>query len=226
MSKWPLFFLIGAAGVGAAEHEHGGMLNSLLMVDRLEQQQRRGDDERQWEAQGWYGGDYHKLWLKTEGEHDDTAKHAELQALYSRAVAPYWDLQAGLRHDAGSAASRAYSRSYAVLGLQGLAPYWFEVDAALFLSEHGDLSVRVETEYELHLTQKLLLQPRLELNHAFVDDLAVGVAQGFTDSSVGLRLRYEFIREFAPYVGVEWSVGKTHVNTDESRLVAGVRFWY
>jgi copper resistance protein B len=207
-------------------HEHGGMLNSLLMVDRLEQQQRAGDDLALWEAQAWYGGDYHKLWVKTEGEHRDDAKHAELQALYSRAVAPYWDVQAGLRHDDGSAAAHTYSRSYAVFGLQGLAPYWFEVDSALFLSEHGDLSVRVETEYELNLTQRLLLQPRLALNHAFAADVAAGAAQGITDSSIGLRLRYEFIREFAPYVGVEWSLGKTGKDDDEHRVVAGVRFWY
>jgi copper resistance protein B len=204
--------------------EHGGMLNWLLQVDRLEQQQRNGGDAWLWEAQGWYGGDYHKLWIKTEASWE-AAQHevddSEVQLLYSRAVAPFWDLQAGLRHDTGSAASR----SYAVLGVQGLAPYWFELDAAAFVSERGDLQVRLEAEYELRLTQKLMLQPRLQWNHAFADDKAAGIAQGVFASNVGLRLRYEFIRELAPYVGIERDIG-SHQQPDATRVVAGIRFWY
>lgn len=204
--------------------EHGGMLNYLLLGERFEQQVLDGADALVWEAQGWYGGDYQKLWMKTEGsraEGGSGIQQSELQVLYSRAVLPFWDLQLGLRHDTSDFASR----NHAVLGLMGLAPYWFEIDAAAFVSDEGKASARIEVEYELRLTQKLLLQPRLELNHAFSSDEAAGVEQGASDSSFGLRLRYEFIREFAPYVGVEWDLGSDRRQQD-SRVVAGVRFWY
>lgn len=205
-------------------HEHGGMLNHFLMAERFERQQQDGDDVTVWDVQGWLGGDYNKLWLKTEGSwlHDKSEiEHSELQLLFSRAVAPFWDLQAGIRHDEGNAASR----SYAVFGIQGLAPYWFEVDAAAFVNEDSGLQLRLEAEYDLRLTQKLFLQPRLQLNHAFEDDGAGGIEQGFSDSNLALRLRYEVIREFAPYVGVEKDTGG-HRQPDEVRVVAGVRFWY
>lgn len=204
--------------------EHGGMLNWFAIGERLERQLQHGDDVTLWDAQGWFGGDYHKLWLKTEGEWQHATSdvgHSELQLLYSRAVAPFWDLQAGLRHDEG----QVDSRDYAVFGVQGLAPYWFEVDAAAFVSEEGGLQLRLEAEYDLRLTQKLLLQPRLQFNHAFDDDVAAGIAQGVSDSNVALRLRYEIRREFAPYIGIERDFGG-HRQPDETRLVAGLRLWW
>lgn len=217
-----------APPVAAISHatmmEHGGMLNRFAMVERLERQQRGGEDLTLWDVQGWYGSDYHKLWLKTEGEWEHATSevgHSEVQLLYSRAVAPFWDLQAGLRHDEGI----ADSRNYAVFGLQGLAPYWFEVDAAAFVSEEAGLQLRLEAEYDLRLTQKLLLQPRLQFNHAFDDDVAAGIEQGVGDSNVALRLRYEIRREFAPYVGIERDFG-AHRQPDETRLVAGLRLWW
>lgn len=204
--------------------EHGGMLNSLLLVDRFEQQQRDGSNALVWDAQGWYGGDYNKLWLKTEGSWN-TDQHAiedsEVQLLFGHAVAPYWDLQAGLQHDEGEDASR----SHLVVGLQGLAPYWFEVDTSALISDQGDVQLRFEAEYDLRLTQKLFLQPRLELNHAFTNDKAAGVERGLIGSSAGLRLRYEFMREFAPYIGVERDVGDDR-QPDATRVVAGFRLWY
>lgn len=204
--------------------EHGGMLNWFAMAERLERHQQDGEDLTLWDAQGWFGGDYHKLWLKTEGEwlHDTSeVGHSELQLLYSRAVAPFWDLQAGLRHDEGMLATR----NYAVFGVQGLAPYWFEVDMAAFISEEAGLQLRLEAEYDLRLTQKLLLQPRLQFNHAFDDDVAAGIRQGVADSNVALRLRYEIRREFAPYIGIERDFGG-HRQPDETRLVAGLRLWW
>lgn len=213
---------------------HGGMPNWLLMGDRLEYTGNDGRELLQWEAQGWYGTDEHKLWVKSEGEYDRDAsvtEHAELHLLYSRPVAPYWDLQAGLRHDDGDAGTV----SYATIGILGLAPYWFETDAALFVSESGAISARLEVEYELRFTQRLILQPRLELNHAFADDAAAAVRQGFNDSSFGLRLRYEVRREFAPYVGVEWwradgaaaaDLRRAGRDDSETRVVAGLRLWY
>ncbi len=214
--------------VAVASHtalmEHGGMLNRFAMAERLERQQQDGEDVTLWDAQGWFGGDYHKLWVKTEGEwlHGNSeVRHSELQLLYSSAVTPFWDLQAGLRHDEGNLASR----NYAVFGVQGLAPYWFEVDMAAFVSEEAGLQLRLEAEYDLRLTQKLLLQPRLQLNHAFDDDVAAGIEQGVADSNVALRLRYEIRREFAPYIGIERDFGG-HRQPDETRVVAGLRLWW
>ena len=213
---------------------HGDIINTYILADRVE---LIGDDDEellQWEMQGWVGGDLDKFWFKTEGVYDTDSKHSEeteVQALYSRAVAPYWDLQAGVRQDNGFGPAR----TYAVLGFQGLAPYWFELDAAAFISERGDLSTRLEAEYDLRFTQRLLLQPRLELNYAFADDAAVAAGKGLRDASFGLRLRYEIRREFAPYIGVEWH--KAYRNTapyldqqgnerDSVNIVAGVRIWY
>ena len=136
-------------------------------------------------------------------------------------------MQAGIRYDI----KPNPSRSYAVIGLQGVAPYWFEVDVAVFLSNKGDLSARLEAEYELRLTQRLLLQPRLELNLAASDDDAIGVGAGLSTAQAGLRLRYEITREFAPYVGVSWSraFGETADRATDPRrtsFVAGLRFWF
>lgn len=215
---------LSAAARHTVMHEHGGMLNQFWMLDRFERQQQDGQDVDLWDAQGWFGGDYHKLWLKTEGQwqaHGDRTDEAELQALYSRAIAPFWDVQAGIRHAEGTAASR----SYAVVGVQGLAPYWFEVDAALFIDDRSGVQLRLDTDYDLRLTQKWILQPRVELNYAFNDDVGAGIAQGTSDSSIALRLRYEVVREFAPYVGVERSIGG-HRQGNDTRVVAGVRLWY
>lgn len=209
---------------------HGDTVNYLLLGERLE----FDDAAFNWEAQGWIGRDLDKLWIKTEGHYERTAQtteQAEIQALYSRAIAPWWDLQAGLRHADGAGPAR----SYVAVGLLGLAPYWFEIDSALFLSERGDLSVRMEAEYELRFTQKLLLQPRVELNYSFADDPAVRIGKGMSAASVGLRLRYEFRREFAPYLGVEWrrAYGATaqllqsaSEPREEVTAVAGLRLWY
>ena len=213
---------------------HGDSVNWLLLGDRFEYASGDSADAYQWEAQGWIGKDYNKFWVKTEGEYNTQAnvtEEAELQLLFSHAVAPFWDLQTGIRHNEGEAASR----DYAVLGVMGLAPYWFEVDAAAFLSDAGKLSARLEAEYELRFTQRLILQPRLELNYAFSDDALAEVWQGLHEASFGLRLRYELQREFAPYAGVEWwrAYGSTATLLErngsvrnEFRVVAGLRFWY
>lgn len=213
---------------------HGETLNTYLIAERLERNWNDDDDALEWEMQGWIGRDLDKFWFKTEGEYDTNdsrSERTEVQALYSRAIAPYWDLQAGVRQDNGFGPSR----SYAVIGLQGLAPYWFELDAAAFVSERGDLSSRLEAEYELRFTQRTLLQSRLELDYAFADDVAIGAGEGLRDASLGLRLRYELRREFAPYIGVEWHkaygdtatyLGQRGLERDAVNLVAGLRIWY
>jgi copper resistance protein B len=218
----------------ALRQMHGNQINTLILGERFEYQSGEGDPLAVWEGQGWIGGDLRKLWIKTEGEYELEAgrfEEAEVQALYSRAISPFWELQAGVRHDARPGPSR----SYGVLGLQGLAPYWFELDGALFLSERGDLSARVEAEYEFRLTQRLFLQPRLEANLAFADDTASGTGSGLSTLEFGLRLRYEMVREFAPYLGVSWagSFGDTKALGEEAgseaqtvSWVLGLRFWF
>ncbi|MCZ6852644.1 MAG: copper resistance protein B, partial [Gammaproteobacteria bacterium] len=129
---------------------------SFVLADRLEYQSK--DAAWVWDAQGWIGGDYHKFWLKTEGQNEKgKATDAELQLLYSRAVTPFFDLQLGVRHDF----EPEPSRTFAVIGLQGLAPQWIELDVAAFISEDGDFSARLELEYDLLLMQRLTLQPRI-----------------------------------------------------------------
>ncbi|MEK7266779.1 MAG: copper resistance protein B [Pseudomonadota bacterium] len=213
---------------------HGGGALTYVEGERFEYQSNEGDPLFLFDAQGYYGGDFNKLWLKTEGEYDfsaDRFEEAEVQALYSRAIGSFWDLQAGVRHDFAPFADRTYG----VIGVQGLSSYLFEIDAAAFVSGHGDVTARIEAEYEILLTQRLILQPRAELNFALQDVPAQEIGAGLSAAEAGLRLRYEFRREFAPYVGVSWarSVGDTADFTraageDPSKLsfVAGVRFWF
>ncbi len=214
--------------------EHGAGTTYYFLADRFEVQSGDGDPAIFFEGQGWWGGDRNKLWLKTETEYSfeaDEFEEAEIQALWSRAISRYFDFQAGLRHDF----TPDPSRTYAVLGVQGLAPYWFEVDGALFVSDKGDVSARLEAEYELMLTKRLILQPRAEADISFqtVDALAIG--GGLSSIELGARLRYDIKREFSPYIGVNWTrdVGETADFTrvdgeDPSTLsfVAGLRFWF
>lgn len=208
-----------------------------LLVDRLEYSADDGPDHLLWDAQGWYGGDYQRLWIKTEGEQATSNSHgeAEMQALYGRLVAPYWEVQAGLRYDRAYGSGRDRDRALGVLGVQGTAPYRFETGAALFVSEHGDVSLRAEVEHDLLLTQRLILQPRVEINAAAQRVSAWGVGRGINDVQIGLRLRYEIRRAFAPYIGVEWTrkLGDTaDMVRDKGEdasvpgLVAGVRLWF
>jgi len=213
---------------------HGGSALSYVEGERFEYHSNEGDPVLLWDAQGFYGGDINKFWVKTEGEYDfsaDAFEEAEAQALYSRAVGSFWDLQAGVRHDFAP----FEDRTYGVVGVQGLAPYLFEIDAAAFVSGHGDVTARIEAEYELLLTQRLILQPRAELNFALQDIPELETGSGLSTVETGLRLRYEIRREFAPYVGVSWerSLGDTAdfaraAGEDAGVLsfVAGVRFWF
>jgi len=210
--------------------ENGGMLTHAILVERLE---ASFDDESEayaWHAQGWYGGDVHRFWWKSEGEgaFGEEIEHAELQLLFSRAITPYFDLQAGVRQSYLD----GEDRTDLVLGVQGLAPYWFEVGAATFVSTEGDVTARAEAEYDLRLTQNLILQPSAELNFAAQDIPDLDVGAGFTDANVGVRLRYEISRSFAPYVGVEWAsaLGETRdireslgADTQSTRAVIGLR---
>lgn len=213
--------------------EMGGMPIFLVMADRLEF--RDGDDEDgiTWDAQGWYGGDINKLLIKSEGEYSKTlseTEDAELEVLWSRAVTPFFDFQLGFRHD-----FEPDGLGHAVIGMQGLAPYWFEVDAAAYLSEDGDLTAGIEAEYEWLFTQRLILQWRGELQASASDIPQRQLGAGLTGLDLGFRLRYEIIREFAPYIGFEYSkaLGQTAdlieaggADNDDFALIAGLRFWF
>ncbi len=222
-----------AAARASLHAGHGSQLNSLLIAERLEFAHADDEQAMVWEAQGWWGGDLNKLWVKTEGELESGGDEdaAELQLLFSRAISPFWDLQAGWRQ----ASADDDSTDFFVLGAMGLAPQWFEVDAALFVSDAGEMSARLEAEYELFLTQRLILQPRVELNLALEDDVDRGLESGLFDSVAELRLRYEIRREFAPYLGVSWggefggnatAAAQNGLSARQTAVVAGFRFWF
>ncbi|ALC16294.1 copper resistance protein B precursor [Desulfuromonas soudanensis] len=215
---------------------HDNQIFATFKADRSEYQWREDNKEIfLWDVQGWIGEDYNKLYLKSEGEvllNDSTrVEEAEIELLYSRNISKFWDVQAGLRHDFAPHPAR----TFAALGMQGLAPYWFEIDATAYLSEDGDLSAKFEAEYELLLTQRLVLIPRMEAGLSLQDVPEYQQWQGVTDLTLGARLLYHFRREFAPYLGVTWNrkVGKTAHNVkkdggdiDDSGVVAGLRFWF
>lgn len=213
--------------------EHGGMTYPVVMLNIAEYQARRGRNGYRWDGEASFGGDINRLTLKSEGEGSlgQRLEQAEIQALYSRALDPYWNLQVGVRHDIRPNPSR----TYATLGIEGLAPYWFEVEGALFLSEKGDLTARAEAYYDQRITQDFILQPRVEANFSAQDVPEIGTGSGLTDLELGLRLRYERVREFAPYVGVSWErqFGDTASltrargeGTGGFSFVAGVRAWF
>lgn len=214
------------------QQTHGDYALFWLLVDRAEVQSRDGANGYLWDLQGYYGGPTSRFWFKSEGEGDfgEAIDDAEIQALYSRVIAPYFDLQAGVRQDVAQ-----HPTTYAVLGVEGLAPYMFEVDAALFLSLRGDLTARVELELDQRITQRLILQPRAEMNLSAQDVPELGIGAGLDNIEVGLRLRYEIVREFAPYIGIEqaWRVGQSAdfaradgVDPASTSFVVGVRFCF
>lgn len=214
---------------------HDNKIFYTLLGDRLEHRFQQGDNALLYDLQAWIGNDYDKLWLKTEGEYNTSkAKHEEtsVEALYSRNISSFWDVQAGYRHDF---VSEADDRNFAALGIQGLAPYWFEVEATSYVSDEGDISAAFEAEYDLLLSQRLILQPRFETELAVQDVEEYNIGSGITGFETGLRLRYEFSRKFAPYVGVSWeqSVGESKdllqadgEQTNNTALVTGIKFWF
>ena len=180
----------------------------------------------------WYGGDIDKLWLKTEieGEYGGKPEQAEFQALWSHAIDPWFNLQTGIRLDA-----EPRRRGRLVLGVEGLAPYWIEIDAAAFLSDTGDVTARIEAEHDMRITQKLILQPRAELDLALQDIPRERVGSGLSNVELGARLRYQFVPNFAPYVGVAYeralgdSAGFRRAHGEDPgglQFVVGLRTWF
>lgn len=203
-----------------------------FMLDKFEVRNADGSNPLVWEGEAWIGQDLNKLWLKSEGERvDGKIEESETELLYSRAIAPFWDVQAGIRHDE----VEDESRDYATIGIKGLAPYYFETDASVSFGKNGQTKLNASAEYELMLTQKLVLSPEIEFNAYGKEDIAMGVGSGLSNIEAGLRLRYEIKREFAPYIGVNWNkkFGTTAdlaenqgLNASDTQLVAGVRAWF
>ena len=213
--------------------EGGDQTVFYVLFNQLEFQTGAEENTFYWNGQANWGGDINKLWIKSEGRaslEGNGVDDAEIQALYSRAVAPFWNLQGGVRYDI-----EPDGLAHGVVALNGLAPYWFEVDASAFVSEKGDLTARIEAEYELPLTQRLILQPRIEANLSAQDIPERETGSGLNSIDAGLRLRYEIKREFAPYIGVEWqgAFGGTRDfieaaggEADKTVFLVGLRTWY
>lgn len=204
---------------------------SKVMIDRFEV--RKGDHGNPviLEADAWFGKSVDKLWLKTDIEAvEGDLEEAQLQVLYNRAISPFWDVQAGIRHD-----FKPVKRTWAALGVQGTAPYFIETDATLFLGKSGQTALNVSAEKEIMLTQKTVLIPEVAMTIYGKDDHELGVGSGVSDLNLGLRLSHEFRREFAPYIGVNWSkkLGKTadlakeHGDkTQNTEFLLGIQAWF
>lgn len=222
-----------AAFAPLAGHQvHDSAINGFLLLDQLEYQDADEGSTLAWDASGWIGGDINRLWMRSEGERTNgVTEDAELQLLYGRAIGPWWDVVAGVRQDFKPESPQ----TWAAFGVQGMALYSFEAEATAFIGEDGQSAARLEGEYDILLTNRLILQPTAEANFYGKNDPERGVGSGLANTEVGLRLRYEIVRQFAPYIGVTWSrsYGKTADlirdegdDVDEARFVAGIRMWF
>jgi len=211
---------------------HDKQLNAFFLLDKLEWQDADNGSALNWDASGWIGGDVDRLWLRSEGERrNGVTEDAEIQALWGHAIGPWWDVLAGVRQDFKPGAPQTWG----AFGIQGMALYALEVEATAFIGENGQTSARLEGDYDLLITNRLILQPTAEVNFYGKNDPQRGIGSGLANSEVGLRLRYEIRREFAPYIGVTWN--RSYGNSaelareegeddSEARLVAGVRLWF
>jgi len=207
-------------------------LHSFTLLNQLEAWDDHGRTGLGWDAEGWIGRDINRLWWRSEGERvGGSTSAADLEALFGHSFSPRWDWVVGLRQDLRPRTQR----SFVAAGVRGLAPQWFEVSATAYLGEGGRAAARLGVEYSLLITNRLVLQPRLDLDWYGKDDLARGIGSGLSTGEAGLRLRYEFTRRFAPYLGVsrERGFGQTarlrrneSGHAGETRAVAGIRAWF
>lgn len=227
-----------AAGSGDARAQvMDEAIHTFVAADELEYAPGAAEGFLRYDGKSWIGGDYTRIWFKAEGEHstEGAGGETELQALYSRLIAPFWELQAGVRVDALYGEAGDDARALLAVGLEGLAPWWFEVEPFAFVSQDGDVSARLEASYELLLTQRLIAEPRVEIDAAFQDVPEFGIRSGLNGTELELRLRYEVVRELAPYVGVSWArlAGRTAdlarergKPVSDASWVVGLRMWY
>jgi copper resistance protein B len=217
---------------GMAESMNDDAPVGKLLIDQLEYVDGSDANGSALDAQAYFGKDQDKLWLKADGEHlDGQWRDLRLEALWAHALTTFWDTQVGVRRDIGEGPDR----SWAAFGVQGLAPYWFDVEATAYVGQSGRTAVRLEAEYELLLTQRLILTPDVEINAYGKSDPERQIGSGLSNIEFGLRLRYEFSRQFAPYIGIDWNrrLGNTAdlVRTAgepalDRAIVAGVRIWF
>lgn len=213
-------------------HEHGNSINSYWLMDHLEAWDADEGTGLGWEATAWIGTDLDRVWLRSEGEAmDGSIEAADIEVLYGRSVSRWWDVVAGIRHDFGEGPSQ----TFAAIGLMGLAPYKFEVQATAYIGQSGQTAAQVEVEYDTLFTNRWIGQWKLEANFHGKQDELRGIGAGLGTMEAGFRLRYEITRQFAPYVGVvrEWAFGGTadlrreHLEVvSDTRVVVGLRFWF
>lgn len=224
-------------GAFAQDVDHGGhtvhdrAVNFKVLFDQFEAQLVHGEPGTRWDSRSWIGGDIHRIVIRSEGEAlDGILDAAEAQVLYSRAFSPWWEAVAGVRFDARPQPSHTWF----AIGVQGLAPQMIDVQATAYIGQSGHLAARIELEHDLHVTQRLVFQPLVELSLEGSDDPDRGIGAGLSTGEVGFRFRYELKRELAPYAGVVWHrklfgtgdfVRKENGDVGGWHLVAGLRFW-
>lgn len=211
---------------------HDKAINGFLLIDQLEYQNADNGSALSWDMSGWVGGDIDRLWLRSEGERSNgSTEKAEVQALWGHAIGPWWDVVAGVRQDFKPGAPQTWG----AFGLQGLALYNFETQATFFVGEKGQNALRLEGDYDILLTNRLILQPTAEANLYTRNDPERGIGSGLANTEVGMRLRYEIVPEFAPYIGVTWSraygnsadyASEEGESRNDARFVAGIRLWF
>lgn len=209
-----------------------------VLIDRIEYV--FSDDRRKtldYEISAWYGGDYNRVWLELEGEHNTDKNEGEIEKadiLYRKAISPFWDVRGGIGYT-GSYGDNGSNRTMAVIGLKGLAPYFFEIDTNLRLTIKGEFYGDFEAEYDILFTQRLALQPRIDTTFSFSEIEELGIGTGINNIKVGLRLRYEIKREFTPYIGVSYTslLGQTKdlaqsegEKTEYTDIFIGLRMWF
>lgn len=223
---------VAAAPPSGGHPAHDNSIQHYVLLDRLEGWDADPGAGTAWAMQGWLGTDLNRLWLRSEGERaDGRTEGADLEVLYGRSVARWWDVVAGVRHDFNPGGSQ----DFAAIGVMGLAPYMFEVQATGYIGQSGQTAARLEVEYEMLLTNRLILQPMVEVDFYGRNDERRGIGSGLSTAEAGLRLRYEITRQFAPYVGIvrEQAFGRTAdlrraegEDTNDTRVVAGFRIWF
>ncbi len=221
-------------GFGDIPHPKMGDEENIsgLLVDRLESVTTGSNTSMAYDWQAWYGQTYDRALVRAEGDIEGgTFKNARNELLWAHAITAYLDTQLGIRYDSG----KGTDRGWFTFGVQGLLPYWLYIEANAYVNEQGRTAFRLETEYDLLLTQKLILQPRVEMNIYSQRDDTRNVSSGLSDLEAGLRLRYEIRRELAPYIGIDWAsrfgsaadnIRAAGNNADQVLLVAGVRVWF
>jgi copper resistance protein B len=243
MIRWGLAIVLAATALAswrpsmAAAQLMDRKIYTFVLFDQLEYRGTTDGNPVRWDMLGWVGSDVTRFWVKAEGTRATRgpAGDLEVQALYGRLIAPFWDFQAGLQTETRRDAAGTRTRTQVVVGLEGLAPYWFELEPAIFVSQDGDISAQLTGTTDLFLTQRLIAQPRADVRAAVQEVPDFRVGSGLNDLKLGLRVRYEIRREYAPYAGVSWMrkfagtaalARQAGEPVRDVTVVGGIRFWF